>query len=124
MNKKNITRVKATAAERFNDADWAAFDTLSDEEVVAQAKNDPDAQPSSAAELQQFQRAVNVKTIRKQLAMTQEEFAHAFQLSLATLRDWEQARTQPDQAARTLLKIIAHNPDLVREALSQYPLAD
>jgi putative transcriptional regulator len=124
MNEKNITRVKVTADDVLDNDDWDAFDALSDEDIVTQAKDDPDAQPSSATELQSFQRVINVKTIRKQLAMTQEEFANAFQLSLATLRDWEQARTQPDQAARTLLKVIAHNPNLVREALNHYPLAD
>lgn len=124
MNEKNITRVKVTKVDSFDETDWKAFDALSDEEVIKQATNDPDVQPTSKRELQRFKRVVNVKEIRKQLAMTQEEFAGTFQLSLATLRDWEQARTQPDQAARTLLKVIAHNPNLVREALNNYPLAD
>lgn len=124
MNEKNITRVKVTAEDLLHSDDWDTFDALSDEEVLTQANNDLEVQPTLPTELSKFQRVVNVKEIRKQLAMTQEEFAGAFHLSLATLRDWEQARSQPDQAARTLLKIIAHNPDLVREALNSYPLVN
>jgi putative transcriptional regulator len=119
MSEKVIARVKVSAEDLMEDeGDWEAFDNLSDEEVLALAESDPDAPPTSVADLQKFGRVVNVKEIRKQLAMTQEEFAVAFHLSLATLRDWEQARTQPDQAARTLLKVIAHNPELVKEALA------
>jgi putative transcriptional regulator len=119
MSEKDMTRVKVSAEDLMKDeGDWEAFDDLSDEEVLALAESDPDAPPTSVAELQNFERAVIVKEIRKQMAMTQAEFAAAFHLSLATLRDWEQARTQPDQAARTLLKVIAHNPKLVREALA------
>lgn len=119
MNEKGITRVKVSAEDLAKEADdWEAFDLLSDEDVLALAEHDPDAPPTSLADLQKFERVVNVKEIRKQLAMTQEEFAVAFHLSLATLRDWEQARTQPDQAARTLLKVIAYNPEVVKEALA------
>ncbi|HRQ36859.1 MAG TPA: helix-turn-helix domain-containing protein [Chloroflexota bacterium] len=119
MNEKDITRVKVSAEDFGKDeGDWEAFDNLSDEEVLALAESDPDALPTSAVDLQRFERVVNVKEIRRQLDMTQEEFAGVFHLSLATLRDWEQARTQPDQAARTLLKVIAHNPEVVREALA------
>ena len=119
MSEKNITRVKLSAdAILLDEGDWEQFDALSDEDVLARAISDPDAQPTSAADLQKFQRVVNIKKMRLQLAMTQEQFASAFHLSLPTLRDWEQSRSQPDQAARTLLKVIAHNPALVREALN------
>ncbi len=119
MNEKGITRVKVSAEDLVEEeGDWEAFDRLSDEEVLALAAHDSDVPPTSLADLQKFERVVNVKEIRRQLDMTQEEFAGVFHLSLATLRDWEQARTQPDQAARTLLKVIAYNPELVKEALT------
>jgi hypothetical protein len=34
---------------------------------------------------------------------------------LGTLRDWEQGRVEPDQAARAYLIVIARNPKAVRE---------
>jgi hypothetical protein len=33
------------------------------------------------------------------------------------LRDWEQGRVEPDQAARAYLKVIVREPETVREAL-------
>jgi putative transcriptional regulator len=38
-------------------------------------------------------------------------------IPVGTLRDWEQGRVEPDQAARAYLKVIAGNPDLVRQLL-------
>jgi putative transcriptional regulator len=36
---------------------------------------------------------------------------------VGTLRDWEQGRVEPDQAARAYLTVIARNPKAVRKAL-------
>ena len=36
---------------------------------------------------------------------------------LGRLRDWEQGRVEPDQAARGYLTVIAREPDTVRDAL-------
>jgi putative transcriptional regulator len=36
---------------------------------------------------------------------------------LGTLRDWEQGRVEPDQAARPYLTVIAQEPETVRDAL-------
>lgn len=49
--------------------------------------------------------------------MTQEQFSREFDLPIGTVRDWEQGLKKPDSAARTLLRVIAHNPDAVIEAL-------
>jgi putative transcriptional regulator len=38
---------------------------------------------------------------------------------LATLRNWEQHRSEPDTAARNFLVTIARNPHAVRSALAQ-----
>ena len=61
---------------------------------------------------------VEVKSIRKRLHVSQVEFAHLIGVSAATLRNWEQGRTYPEGAARVLLKIAAHRPDIVFEALT------
>ena len=60
---------------------------------------------------------VQVKTIRKRLHVSQIQFAHLIGVSAATLRNWEQGRTYPEGAARVLLKIAAHRPQVVLEAL-------
>jgi putative transcriptional regulator len=94
---------------------------LTDEEVEAAARSDPDAQPLTDADIKRMKRTPQVKVIRRALRLSQEEFAQAFRIPIGTLRDWEQDRVQPDQAARAYLTVIARNPKAVREALEAAP---
>jgi putative transcriptional regulator len=61
---------------------------------------------------------VDVRAIRTDLGLSQEAFAKRFGFSLAAVRDWEQRRRIPEQAARVLLLVIAQNPDAVDRALA------
>ncbi len=90
---------------------------MSEEETTTAALADPDAQPFTPEQLAAATPVPRVKTLRRALRMTQEEFAERFHLSLATVRDWEQGRTQPDQAASTYLEVIARNPKLIMQTL-------
>ena len=54
---------------------------------------------------------------RTQLEMSQQQFASMLGISVRTLHDWEQGRREPSGAARTLLKIVARHPEVVREAM-------
>jgi len=58
-----------------------------------------------------------VKTLRRALALTQEEFAARYHIPLGTLRDWEQGRSEPDQPAKAYLTVIARDPEGVERAL-------
>ena len=95
----------------------ARLDAMTDEEITAAAFADPDNPPLTDEQLAQFERVPNVKTIRERLRLTQKQFADMFGLSLSVVRDWEQNRFIPDQAARTLLKVIDRNPEAVKQAL-------
>jgi len=86
-------------------------------EVEAAAAADPDARPMTAEELHGARRVPRVKTLRRALGFTQEEFATRYQIPLGTLRDWEQGRTEPDQPTRAYLKIIARDPERVHRLL-------
>src|ERR1700683_819456 len=88
-----------------------------DEGVEAAAFMDPDNPPLTPAQLAKMHRVPRVKTLRWTLGLSQEEFAKRFQIPLGTLRDWEQGRTEPDQAAQAYIDVIAHNPQNVRDAL-------
>jgi putative transcriptional regulator len=61
---------------------------------------------------------VDVRGIRADLALSQEAFAKRFGFSLAAVRDWEQQRRTPEQAARVLLLVIAQDPSAVDRALA------
>lgn len=61
--------------------------------------------------------SVDVKAIRTKLGLSQESFGLRFGFSPAAVRDWEQHRRQPEQAARVLLLVIDRNPEVVYETL-------
>lgn len=59
---------------------------------------------------------VDVKSIRKKLRMTQEEFSQ-FGFTVASIRNWESHRRTPEGPARVLLKVIEKNPKEVTKVL-------
>jgi putative transcriptional regulator len=61
-------------------------------------------------------RAADVSEIRKSLGYSQPEFALFMGVSVATLRNWEQARREPHGPARSLLLVAARQPAAVRDA--------
>jgi putative transcriptional regulator len=98
---------------------------MTPEEVEEAARADPDARPMTSEEMARARRVPRIKTLRRALRLTQEEFATRYRIPLGTLRDWEQGRSEPDQPARAYLTVIAHDPDGVRRALQRVPpLAD
>lgn len=90
---------------------------MTEEEIETAAAADPDARPMSPDELRAARRIPRIKTLRRALHLTQQEFAARYHIPLGTLRDWEQGRTQPDQPARAYLTVIAHDPEGVQRAL-------
>jgi putative transcriptional regulator len=109
------------AAKRY-EPDWEALRALTDEEIAAQIAANPDAAPDLDWSLDdpkvRIMVPTDVKAIRAKFGLSQEQFAKAFALKLATLRDWEQERRMPHGPARALLKIIDREPAAVRRALA------
>jgi len=101
------------------DTDWAAVDALTDEQIEAAVRDDPDAAPINFFEQPGFIRIPNVKKLRERLGLTQEAFAAAYRIPIGTLRDWEQSRKFPDAPARAYLTVIAKNPAAVAQMLSE-----
>lgn len=63
--------------------------------------------------------SIDVREIRTRLHFSQGRFADAFGLSVDAVRHWESGRRNPEAAARALLLVIAHDPQLVMRALAQ-----
>jgi len=47
--------------------------------------------------------------------LTQNEFAKLLNISVATLRNWEQDRRRPEGPARVLLNVANSHPDVLME---------
>lgn len=127
MSKTTITakmRPDGTVVEVLEDGCERPFPDapmrpMTDAEIEAAGRADPDARPMTEAEFRKARRVPRVKTMRRALGLTQEEFAVRYQVPLGTLRDWEQGRTEPDQPAKAYLTVIAHDPEGVRRALQR-----
>ncbi len=62
--------------------------------------------------------AQDIKAIRGKTKLSQPQFAEAFGLDVAALRDWEQGRRQPERAAQVLLALIDKEPETIQRILA------
>lgn len=112
MARMTLEQIKASRPR----VDRAKLEATTEEDIrrhMIEDGEDPDAQPTS------YEWVEPAQFIRKRLGMTQEQFAAALRIPLATLRNWEQGRVLPDPAARSLLNIVARNPQAALAALAE-----
>ena len=109
MSKTHFTR-KRGAQYRFSEEERRRFDNLTDAEIEAQALSDPDNPPQTKEQLRRMVLAREVRVTREKLGLSQPEFAARFHIGLARLRDFEQARSQPDFIVRVFLRMIYEDP--------------
>jgi len=65
-----------------------------------------------------FDSGRDIAALREFIGLTQTDFARAMQISVHTLRNWEQGRRKPEGPALALLRIAARHPRIIRENLS------
>jgi putative transcriptional regulator len=89
--------------------DLARVDATTEEEIQAQiAADDKEAMMDAA----RFARRV-----RKRLGLSQMELSERIEVSVETIRNWEQGRRYPTGAAKALLKILDRAPEASLSAL-------
>lgn len=74
--------------------------------------------PFGVTALKREAQLVDVAQIRLAQGMTQEEFAAAYGFTTATIRNWEQHRSEPDAGTRAFLKVIQTHPEIAAEAVT------
>jgi putative transcriptional regulator len=91
-----------------------AFDSIKAglTEALAHAKGQPTAIREHRID------RVDVRQLRAQIGLTQEQFSSKFGISLPTLRHWERGDRKPQGAALVLLNVIAKEPKAVLRALA------
>ena len=107
-----MTAEQARAAARV---DRAKVEATTEEDIrrhMIEDGEDPDA-PIGAAKVVQPPAA-----IRQRTGLSQEAFARAIGVPLATWRNWEQGRKLPDPAARSLLALVADDPERAFKVLA------
>ncbi len=100
---------------------WAALENVTDAQIAV----DPDtALFFTADELARARRVVptpapdDVRAVRQNLGLSQQQFAARFGFSVETIRNYEQGHRRPTGPARVLLRVIANDPDSVTRALA------
>ena len=64
-----------------------------------------------------FESGEDIAALRSFVGVTQVEFARAIEISVHTLRNWEQGRRKPEGPAIALLRIAARHPRIICENL-------
>jgi putative transcriptional regulator len=60
---------------------------------------------------------IDVKTIRKKLSLSRQEFADCYGFSIRTLQHWEQGNRHPHGPARVLLLLLQREPQTIQNIL-------
>lgn len=109
MSKIYFTR-KRGAQHRSSAEDKRRLSSLTDAGIEARALSDPDNPPQTQEQLRRMVLAREVRLTREKLGLSQPEFAARFHIGLARLRDFEQARSEPDFVVRVFLRVIYESP--------------
>lgn len=89
---------------------------------MMQGVNEMSAQREGKITLRQFEveppapveiSAVEIVAIREKMNMSQSVFARHVHVKPNTLRNWERSKSQPNEQAAVLLKLVGQYPDMI-----------
>lgn len=109
MSKVSLSR-KRGASFRFSEKSKRLFKNTSDAERARRAQADPENPPLTEQQLNRMALAREVRLVREKTGLSQSQFAVRFHIGLARLRDFEQARSEPDFIVRVFLRMIQEDP--------------
>ena len=104
--KLDPVRIGKSAKGRVN---LRMLDATTDADILMQQKTDDAEALQDAAKF--------ARRVRKRLGLTQLEFSQRIDISLDTIRNWEQGKRCPTGAAKALLKILDKAPESALLAL-------
>ena len=89
--------------------DLARVDATTEKEIAAQIAADEAGAMQDAAKF--------ARRVRKRLGLSQMEFSTRIDVSLETIRNWEQGKRSPTGAAKALLRVLDRAPEAALLAL-------
>lgn len=122
------TKRRSRSELDLSKVDWSRVDATTDEEIARQAAEDEDTAPVFTAEeiLAAGHRVApeeieDVRALRTRFGLSQAAFAKRYGFSVDAIRQYESRRRTPTGPVRTLLRVIAREPDAVTRALAPGP---
>ena len=100
---------KATAKPVAGRVNVRKLNATTEADIQTQAREDDLAAAQDAAQFAQ--------RVRKRLGLTQVEFSRRIDVSLDTIRNWEQGKRTPTGAAKALLRVLDRAPEASLAAL-------
>ena len=97
------------ASQRTGRLNAAQLDATTEADIAAQAAQDDALSMQDAAKF--------ARRVRRRLGFSQVEFASRIDVSLETIRNWEQGKRSPTGAAKALLKVLDKAPEAALAAL-------
>jgi len=91
-------------------ANLAFLDATSEQDIARQQREDNIEASMDAAKF--------ARRVRRRIGLTQSEFSQKIDVSIETIRNWEQGKRSPTGAAKALLKMLDRSPELALIALS------
>ncbi len=85
--------------------------------VDATTEKDIASQKAADQALAMLDAAKFARRVRRRLGFSQAEFAERINVSLDTIRNWEQGKRSPTGAAKALLKVLDKAPEAALAAL-------
>jgi putative transcriptional regulator len=79
---------------------------------------DPEDFDVSVAGLERGLMGRRIRMLRNRLGMSQDEFARAYGIPVANIRQYEIGRHMPPPAVRAYLKVIAAEPEMTKRAVA------
>lgn len=89
--------------------DPVRLDATTEDDIAKQAAADEAEAMQDAAKF--------ARRVRKRLGLSQAEFSERIDVSLDTIRNWEQGKRSPTGAAKALLKVLDKAPEAALAAL-------
>jgi len=104
-------KVDPTAPSTFptGRANKRRLDATTELDIAHQQRIDDDEAMQDAARF--------ARRVRKRLGLTQLEFSQRIDVSLDTIRNWEQGKRRPTGAAKALLKVLDKAPETALQIL-------
>ena len=90
---------------------YEIVNSTTEEEIARHIKED------KAETIKQMARYT--RQLRRRINLSQKEFAHCINVSIETIRNWEQGKRYPSGSARVLLWMLDKDPETVLGILSK-----